>query len=560
MAAAATDKVRKKKSNFSTTLSSGINNSTSTVPLSSSSGLPSDTGVTLTIDRVDANAVSTPGKMERVTGIVGVNQLTSATRGVEGSAQAHDSGAIVEDIWEAATWNDMCTAFLVNHSQAGHLKAGAEIDDTSGDHQYLLQVSELAADRNITLPLLLSADSFVFADHIQTLQNKTLITPTINSFATMQVIQSADTPSAPSAGYVIIYAKSDGKIYRRANGGSETEVGSTGVDFLERQSVMNGCFDIWQRATTFTPGSDDSPIVDRWIALIEGSSSWTFSRSTDVPTGGIAKYALKAECQSANNQCGIVQIIEGKDTAKLAGKTVSLSFYAKTENTEIANLRATVLAWSSTEDSVTSDVVGTWASDGTDPTFATNWTKEIAGSNKALTNSYQRFTIENISLDTSSTTNLAVFVWVDDGTIASGDAFYITGVQVNEGTTALPLTHKTFSQELRDCQRFYQKSFEYAVTPAQATADYLGAEFALQINTNAAGSVRAKFNGRMRTTPTITTYSPGNADTHWYDIDNGQTRTAVVDNVSESGFTIRSTAFSGTNTRNYIHWSAEAEL
>ena len=47
-----------------------------------------------------------------------------------------------------------------------------EIQDTSADHQYVLAVSELAADRTITLPLLLGADTFVFADFIQTLNNK----------------------------------------------------------------------------------------------------------------------------------------------------------------------------------------------------------------------------------------------------------------------------------------------------------------------------------------------------------------------------------------------------
>ena len=54
-----------------------------------------------------------------------------------------------------------------------------EIQDTSADHQYVLAVSELAADRIITLPLLAAADVFVFADFIQTLVGKTLTTPII---------------------------------------------------------------------------------------------------------------------------------------------------------------------------------------------------------------------------------------------------------------------------------------------------------------------------------------------------------------------------------------------
>ncbi len=55
-----------------------------------------------------------------------------------------------------------------------------KIQDTSADHTYDLAVSELAANRIITLPLLTGADEFVFKDHIQVLANKTLTLPQIN--------------------------------------------------------------------------------------------------------------------------------------------------------------------------------------------------------------------------------------------------------------------------------------------------------------------------------------------------------------------------------------------
>ena len=51
-----------------------------------------------------------------------------------------------------------------------------QINDTSADHQYVFAVSELAADRTVTLPLLTGDDEFVFKDHTQTLTNKTLTT------------------------------------------------------------------------------------------------------------------------------------------------------------------------------------------------------------------------------------------------------------------------------------------------------------------------------------------------------------------------------------------------
>lgn len=49
-----------------------------------------------------------------------------------------------------------------------------QINDTSADHQYIFAVSELADDRTVTLPLLGGNDTFVFADFIQTLTNKTI--------------------------------------------------------------------------------------------------------------------------------------------------------------------------------------------------------------------------------------------------------------------------------------------------------------------------------------------------------------------------------------------------
>lgn len=119
--AAATDKFRKKRSNFSTTLNGSIGSSDATITLASTSGLPTDTGVTLTIDRVDANGNSTPTKMERVTGVISGNNITSAVRGVDNSpsAQSHSSGAVVEDIWDALSWNDSLSGILVEHNQDG---------------------------------------------------------------------------------------------------------------------------------------------------------------------------------------------------------------------------------------------------------------------------------------------------------------------------------------------------------------------------------------------------------------------------------------------------------
>lgn len=62
-----------------------------------------------------------------------------------------------------------------------------EIQDTSANHQYVLAVSELTADRTVTLPLLTGNDEFVFKDHIQTFTNKRI---------TQRVVTATDDASA----------------------------------------------------------------------------------------------------------------------------------------------------------------------------------------------------------------------------------------------------------------------------------------------------------------------------------------------------------------------------
>jgi len=78
---------------------------TTTVPLVSTSGLPTDTEVEIVIDRTDGGGNFTPLKEEVVRGTVSGNNLINCTRGVEGTAQAHSAGAVVNQILTSSMWN-----------------------------------------------------------------------------------------------------------------------------------------------------------------------------------------------------------------------------------------------------------------------------------------------------------------------------------------------------------------------------------------------------------------------------------------------------------------------
>jgi hypothetical protein len=88
-----------------------------------------------------------------------------------------------------------------------------EIQDTSADHQYVLAVSELTADRIITLPLLLAGDTFVFAAFIQTLTNKR-ITQRVGTVAS----HATPTPTADDSDMYTVTAQAEAAAFAAPSG------------------------------------------------------------------------------------------------------------------------------------------------------------------------------------------------------------------------------------------------------------------------------------------------------------------------------------------------------
>jgi len=176
MSAANTDKFIKGARKLSGNLdASGILNDTvDNFGLITAAGLPTDTAIEITIDRVDANGTKTPTKEEVICGVVSGDRIISATRGVEGTAQAHAAGAVWEIRLTASQWNKMIAGILAEHNQDGSHK------DVASQSRVLLA-------------------------------------------------EQAETPDNPDEGYQKLYFKDDGKLYKKDDAGNESEVG--GVSF-----------------------------------------------------------------------------------------------------------------------------------------------------------------------------------------------------------------------------------------------------------------------------------------------------------------------------------------
>ena len=82
---------------------------------------------------------------------------------------------------------DSDTGTLKNKTLTSPVLTTPQINDTSANHQYVFAVSELAADRTVTLPLLGGNDEFVFKDHAVTMTNKTMGA----MFGTVQALSGA---------------------------------------------------------------------------------------------------------------------------------------------------------------------------------------------------------------------------------------------------------------------------------------------------------------------------------------------------------------------------------
>jgi hypothetical protein len=175
------DKLRKYKSLYSSTSNTFSTGESVTITPASVVGLPTDTEITLTFDRVDSSGQKTPDKMERIRGtITGSNFVISASgRAVEGTEQVHTS-PVVEMVWNADDWNDSIDAFLEEHGQDGKhtnalvttLKAsGAEIDTGTDDDKIVTPKALADSDYAKT------SDITVTADSTTTFTNKTLTSP-----------------------------------------------------------------------------------------------------------------------------------------------------------------------------------------------------------------------------------------------------------------------------------------------------------------------------------------------------------------------------------------------
>jgi len=350
--------------------------------------------------------------------------------------------------------------------------------------------------------------------------------------------------------------------------GNSVALGDSATVGGASNALINGDMVIWQRGTNITAAStpvtnnDDTYVMDRWILLSDGNDIVDVKRDSTGVEGG-SFWDCELEVETVDKKFGIVQIIEATNCHELIGGKASLSFYAKVAGSgKLDNVKAAIVSWAGTADSPTSDIVSAWGTEGTNPTLATSWTYENTPADLNVTTSMAQYKIENIDIDTSSTKNVAVFIWSDVTDTDLGDDLYITDVQLTPTTAVVPFDRKPISQTASDCERYYETSMTWGTVGA-----YQGAQVKMGVGSATDGAATGncggnRYNTRKRTTPTVTLYHQDGTSGAVYTIHNAAKITGVVaQHITDMGylFAAKASAFN-QNYGYYYQWIAEAEL
>jgi hypothetical protein len=343
-----------------------------------------------------------------------------------------------------------------------------------------------------------------------------------------------------------------------------TDINYTGF----KNRIINGAMVIDQRNAGASVTMSNAVVftVDRWWSFEDSDGTMTAQRSTTAPAGFIN--SLVCTTTSADASLGatqrvvINQGIEGFNIADLGwgtanAQTVTLSFWVRSSLTgtfggalKNAGTRSypysyTISAantWEFKTVTVAGDTSGTWATDNTvgmQVQFGLGVGSTYSGTAGAW-----------VSADLNSVTGAVSVV----GT--NGATFYITGVQLEKGSTATSFDYRPYGTELALCQRYFYKTFSQSV--AAPSASKSGAMFVYQVANNAA--FNARFPVTMRATPTCTPYDmSGNANQCTFGTTN---RTAGInsDFPGDSGCMVFSNAGLAQSADVYCHLIASAEL
>ena len=307
-----------------------------------------------------------------------------------------------------------------------------------------------------------------------------------------------------------------------------TSVG--GAPLSSRNKVINGAMLVSQRNTTFSCNTSEIYTVDRFMTQMGSSFDFdtTITQENDTPDGFQKSLKVTPDSTksvSASDNAGIYTLLEGEDlqdfkSGTSGAKKIVYSFFAKSGSSNNGHQYSVFLRLRN----------------------GSNFYKQTRAF--TVTSSWQRFSFA-FDLDTSTNqigtaaTDACFFgCWLvcgpDDlvaestswatGTTFLGvngqsnfmdntnNEFFITGVQleISDSGVATEFEHKSFTEELLRCQRYFCKSYNYDVydTSTDSSDHFDGAVCQRSLSSTGGNLIFSPYPVLMRVEPTVTMRGP----------------------------------------------------
>jgi hypothetical protein len=323
--------------------------------------------------------------------------------------------------------------------------------------------------------------------------------------------------------------------------------------------------------------------VDRWDCEVTGlAGRFTMAQVSGGPLAeaGISD-CLQVSCSTADTSVAageyffLRQGLEGQDVQHIkkgtaAAEQLTLSFWVKgnaaatyaaalfdnDNNRQISKTFAVTTSWSKITLTYPADTTGAFGDDNSNSLSVHFWLH--AGTN---------FTSGTLETAWAGTTNANRAAGISSFLDATSRTFFLTGVQLELGATATEFDYRTFGDELRRCQRYFEKSEPYAIP---LTQNNRGSLFPTGRQSIPTGEylIRVPYLVTKRAAPTVTTYpySTATNTTQW---SNG-TGTDFADNsahvagITEGAFSVLNNSGGTIDTGSQIicigSWYASADL
>jgi len=243
--------------------------------------------------------------------------------------------------------------------------------------------------------------------------------------------------------------------------------------YVLKNRIINGAMVIDQRnaGASTTPTTDFTYTLDRWAARLTASSKYSVQQNAAAvtPPVGFSNYlgvtSLSAYSVGASDYFAIEQAIEGFNAADLNfgtanAQTITLSFWVRSSLTGTfgGNVRnnasdynypfsytiSSANTWEKKSVTITGATAGTWLS--------TNYVGMrlafILGAGSTYTGTVNVWNSGVIINPTGATSVVGT----------NGATFYITGVQLEVGTSATPFERRLYNHELANCQRYFLRA------------------------------------------------------------------------------------------------------